>query len=166
MQPPVPPSADQQPAALHEAAQQLVDDFGLFGSWEERYGYVIELGQDLPEMDEALKTDASKVRGCISQVWLAARPSEVRPGAIEFIADSDAHIVRGIVAILLQIYSERTPVEIAETDALDILGRLGLEAQLSPNRRSGLVAMVTRIHQISEQFAEHDESVGCNEGRA
>jgi cysteine desulfuration protein SufE len=123
----------------------LVDDFELFEDWEERYRYIVDLGKNLAPMDEADKTEANKVRGCMSQVWMTCRNDNGSPPVLTFTADSDAFIVKGLIAILMELYSGRTPPEILELDATEALSKLGLASHLSPNRRNGFVAMVDRI---------------------
>ena len=127
--------------------EQIVDDFGVLDDWDERYRYIIDLGRKMPPFPDALRSDAVKVRGCASQVWLI--PKRERDGqgreVITFIGDSDALIVRGLIAILLQLYSGRTPQEILDTDAKATLGALGLDTHLSQQRSNGLFAMVERI---------------------
>jgi cysteine desulfuration protein SufE len=95
----------------------LVDDFELFEDWEERYRYIVDLGKNLVPMDEADKTEANKVRGCMSQVWMTCRNDNGSPPVLTFTADSDAFIVKGLIAILMELYSGRTPPEILELDA-------------------------------------------------
>lgn len=124
----------------------LLSDFALLDDWEDRYRYVIELGRGLEPIDEDARTDANKVRGCASQVWLQ---TTVEHGAddpkLVFIGDSDAHIVRGLIAILFDVYSGRRASEILKLDALDIFRRLGLHEHLTPQRSNGFAAMVERI---------------------
>ncbi|MBU6379372.1 MAG: SufE family protein [Gammaproteobacteria bacterium] len=120
-------------------------DFELLDTWEDRYRYVIELGRALPPMPPQLKTDENKVRGCASQVWLASRPSSTRVGALQFEGDSDAHIVKGLVAILFALYQDRTPPEILDVDADAAFASLGLKEHLTPQRSNGLASMVLRI---------------------
>jgi len=126
---------------------ELADNFSLFSDWEERYRYLIDLGRSLPHMDEVLKTDAHMVRGCTSKVWMIAvkRPD----GTYHFEADSDAHIVRGLIALLLAGYQDKSAVEIAQTDVLALFREIGLEQHLSPNRRNGFYAMVERIRALT-----------------
>jgi cysteine desulfuration protein SufE len=129
----------------------LVEDFELFEDWEDRYRYIVDLGKKLPAMPEEEKTEDNKVRGCMSQVWLTCQPNdEDTPVTLSFRADSDAFIVKGLIAILLELYSGRTPQEISDLDATEALTRLGLESHLSPNRRNGFVAMVGRIKAEAE----------------
>ena len=121
---------------------QIIDDFAVLDDWDERYRYIIDLGRKMAPFPEALRTDAVKVRGCASQVWLVSS----RDGAtLAFIGDSDALIVRGLIAILLQIYSGKTPAEILTIDAKQILTTLGLDTHLSQQRSNGLFSMVERI---------------------
>ncbi len=120
-------------------------DFALLDNWEERYRYVIELGRALPALPSQLRTDENKVRGCASQVWLASRPSSLRPGALQFEGDSDAHIVKGLVAILFALYQDKTPSEILDIDADRVFADLGLKEHLTPQRSNGLASMVQRI---------------------
>jgi len=132
--------------------EELVDTFELLGDWEERYRYLIDLGRKLPPMPDAEHDDAHKVRGCMSQVWLA---HSVLPGAdgqpprLEFRGDSDAHIVKGLIALLFEICSGRTPQQIVDTDVASVFTRLGLENHITMNRRNGFYAMVERIRQMA-----------------
>jgi cysteine desulfuration protein SufE len=124
-------------------------DFALLDDWEDRYRYVIELGRTLPPMDDELKTEANKVRGSASQVWLAMDVSfpadtHLRP-RLRFRGDSDAHIVRGLIAILFSIYQDKTPEGILATDARPLFAELGLKEHLTPQRSNGFAAMVERI---------------------
>jgi cysteine desulfuration protein SufE len=121
-------------------------DFAVLDDWEDRYRYVIELGRTLPPLPEELRTDANKVRGCASQVWLATHV-ERGDGSpqLTFEADSDAHIVRGLIAILFAIYDRRSADEILATDADRLFGELGLKEHLTPQRSNGLASMVARI---------------------
>ena len=123
-------------------------DFELLDDWEDRYRYVIELGRKLPDMPAELKTDANKVRGCASQVWLASRVETARPAerpVLTFRGDSDAHIVRGLVAILLTMVDGKTASEILATDAGAEFAALGLKEHLTPQRSNGFASMVERI---------------------
>jgi cysteine desulfuration protein SufE len=134
-----------QQHGLHDTAMDIAeirDDFAFLDDWEDKYRYVIELGKQLPEMPDAAKTDANKVRGCVSQVWLATNKSD---GRLHFEGDSDAMIVRGLVAILFAIYQDRTPQEILDMDAREVFGELGLKEHLTPQRSNGFVSMVDRI---------------------
>lgn len=124
---------------------QILDDFAYLDDWEDRYRYVIELGKQLPDLPESERTDAHKVRGCASQVWLVSEPGDGPDPTIVFRGDSDAHIVRGLVAIVLAIYSGKKASEIVALDALDIFRSIGLTEHLSAQRANGLRSMVNRI---------------------
>lgn len=132
-----------------EEAHQLAEDFELLDNWEERYGYIIDLGKALPPLPKALQTPENKVQGCTSQVWMVAHKGS--DGGLTFFADSDAIIVRGLIAILLRIFSRRTPDVILATDPLQLLAPLGLTQHLSPNRANGLHSMVARMHSLAKQ---------------
>lgn len=121
---------------------EVVDNFSLFDDWEERYRYLIDLGRALPAIDEALKTDENLVRGCTSRVWLVAKEEN---GKLVFQADSDAHIVRGLVALLYHVYQNQDIAKISTIDIEAIFKKIGLDQNLSPNRRSGFYAMVEKI---------------------
>lgn len=130
--------------------EELVDDFGFFETWEERYRYLIELGQALPALDDALKTDAHRVQGCISKVWLVPRVVDGPPRRLEFDADSDSSIVRGLVALARAMFHGRTRDEIASVDIDAIFREIGFDAHLSVNRRNGFQAMVQRIRAAAD----------------
>ncbi|MDN2566357.1 SufE family protein [Aquibium sp. A9E412] len=123
------------------------DDFAFLDDWEDRYRYIIDLGRELPAYPDAARDDAHKVKGCVSQVWLDTRFGEGPDPVITFRGDSDAHIVRGLVAIMLALYSGRRASEIVETDAEETMRALGLDEHLTPQRANGLRAMVQRIQQ-------------------
>ncbi len=126
---------------------EIVDNFELLEDWDDRYRYVIELGRTLPELPDEARTESNKVRGCTSQVWLKTdmhKNGSAGP-IMEFIGDSDAHIVRGLIAILLALYSGRPAGDIVATDALPIFERLGLRQHLTPQRSNGFRAMIERI---------------------
>lgn len=122
------------------------DDFALLDDWEDRYRYVIDLGRDLPDFPDEWRTDAHRVKGCVSQVWLHTDEVETPEGRVlHFRGDSDAHIVRGLVAIILAIFSGKTPDAILQTDAVSMLDGLGLADNISPQRANGIRAMIERI---------------------
>lgn len=127
-----------------ENIQNLLDDFAFLTDWEDRYMHVIDMGKQLTGIIPELKTDATKVKGCVSQVWLVTHYDET-DNSMTFEGDSDAHIVKGLVAIVLEIYSGRTAHEILNLDAEPILAGLGLAEHLSPQRSNGLRAMIGRI---------------------
>ena len=125
--------------------QDMIDDFAFLSDWEERYMHVIDLGKALPPLSEAEKTDINKVKGCVSQVWLVSERDSSNDPVLTFRGDSDAHIVKGLVAVTLQIFSGRKASLIKELDASAILKELDLEEHLSPQRSNGLKAMIGRI---------------------
>ncbi|EQC46458.1 Fe-S metabolism associated domain protein [Bacteriovorax sp. BSW11_IV] len=126
---------------INARIEKLITEFKSFSDWEERYKYIIQLGKDLAPMDETHKVEANKVKGCQSQVWLFAH---LNNGVITFEADSDAAIVKGIVSILVRIYSGSTPAEILATKP-DFLDDIGLRQHLSMSRANGLTSMVKQI---------------------
>jgi cysteine desulfuration protein SufE len=128
------------------ALEQFEEDFSLFDNWEDRYRYLIELGDRLKPMDDSLKTSETLVKGCTSQVWMIA---EIKDGRFHFTADSDAHIVRGLVYLLLAAYQDKTAAEIRALDIQTSFDRMGLHQHLSPNRRNGFFAMVERIKSLA-----------------
>lgn len=128
--------------AAPQTIEELSENFALFSDWEERYRYLIDLGRTLPEMDPALRTDETLVRGCTSLVWMVL---EIKDGRLCIQADSDAHIVRGLIALLLSAYQGRTLDEARQVDIEAQFRAIGLEQNLSPNRRNGFFAMVERI---------------------
>jgi cysteine desulfuration protein SufE len=132
-------------ADIEAAVAELEEVFALLGDWEERYRHVIDLGRDLAPLTEAERSEANKVRGCASQVWLVTEPGEAR--TLKFRGDSDAHIVRGLIAILMELYSGRTPAAILAFDAKAALTRLGLTEALSRQRSNGLFSMIERIRR-------------------
>jgi cysteine desulfuration protein SufE len=125
-----------------QAFTEIADNLSFLENWEDRYRYIIELGQALPPLADAEKNSVNKVSGCVSQAWLV---TERAGDELRFRGESDAAIVHGLVAILIALYSGRTPKEIAETDAIVIFDKLGLREHLSTQRSNGLVAMVNRI---------------------
>ncbi len=133
---------------IETALAELRDEFELLGDWEERYRYVIELGKDLAPLSDEERTDPYKVRGCASQVWLVTEPRA--DGTLAFRGDSDAHIVRGLIAIVLRLYSGRTPAQILAFDAKAAFEQLGLAGALSTQRSNGLASMVARIRRDAE----------------
>ena len=127
---------------------QLQSDFELLDDWEDRYRYIIELGRTLDPLPDALRTEATKVRGCTSQVWLASRTQPAQNGngpVLTFQGDSDAHIVRGLVAILFSLYNGKTAREILAIEPETVFAALGLKEHLSPQRSNGLASMVECI---------------------
>lgn len=130
------------------ALDKIRSDLALLDDWEDRYRYIIELGRTLEAFPETLRTDANKVRGCASQVWLATSLRRPNAGALpvfELQGDSDAHIVRGLVAVLFAVYQGKTPTEALSTDARSVFAELGLKEHLTPQRSNGFSSMVERI---------------------
>jgi cysteine desulfuration protein SufE len=126
---------------------EIVENFELLDQWDDRYRYIIELGRTLPPLPEAARTETNKVRGCASQVWLLThvKPDGAGGPRLSFEGDSDAHIVKGLIAILFALYSGKRAQEILETDALALFDRIGLRTNLTPQRSNGLRAMVERV---------------------
>ena len=135
--------------ALTQTQQELVDEFAMFTDWQDRYEHLIELGKDLPLIAPQNKTEENLVRGCQSRVWLNA---EQKNDLIHFTADSDAMITKGIVALLVRVYNDRTPKEIlgASTEFID---RIGLREHLSPNRANGLSAMLDQMKRYALAYS-------------
>ena len=132
------------------AIDRIFEDFEFLDDWEERYRYVIDLGRDLPPFPERARTAENKVQGCVSQVWLETARGAGTDPVMSFAGDSDAHIVRGLVAIMLALFSGKPASEIAAIDAEGVLRRLGLDEHLTPQRANGLRAMVNRIRRDAE----------------
>jgi len=126
---------------------EIIQNFSYLDQWDDRYRYVIELGRMLPPFPEPARTEANKVQGCASQVWLTTdvEPDCAAGPVLRFAGDSDAHIVRGLIAILLALYSGKHAQEIVNIDALTLFDRLGLREHLTPQRSNGLKSMVGRI---------------------
>jgi cysteine desulfuration protein SufE len=130
---------------MSEALAELADELDFLDDWEERYRYIIELGKTLEPLSDEERCERNKVRGCASQVWLVTEPET--GDRLRFRGDSDAHIVRGLIAVLLRLYSGRTRAEIGDFDARAAVERLGLSEALSSQRANGLAAMVERIRR-------------------
>lgn len=136
-----------QAPTVADAARELEEEFALFDDWRDKVEYIIELGKALPPLPEAYKTEANKVRGCQSQVWLVAEPEP--QGRLHLRADSDAVLVKGLISLLLRLYDHRTPREILDNPP-EVLERIGLAKLLTPGRSNGLYAMVNRIRGLAE----------------
>jgi cysteine desulfuration protein SufE len=133
------------------AIQDIIDNFELLDEWEDRYRYLIELGRLLEPFPDEARTAENKVQGCASQVWLT---TTVDGGRITFAGDSDAHIVKGLVAVLIALLSGRTAAEIVDADALAVFRNLGLEEHLTPQRSNGLRSMVERMRKEARRVLE------------
>ncbi len=132
---------------------KIMDDFSFLDDWEDRYRYVIELGKALPDLADEKKTAENKVQGCASQVWVVSHSDGAADPVLTFEGDSDAHIVRGLVAIVLATYSGKKASEIAALDAIDVFGKIGLVEHLSSQRANGLRSMVNRIREEARLLA-------------
>jgi cysteine desulfuration protein SufE len=134
--------------------ETIVETFDLLDDWEDRYRYLIDLGRDLPPFPEAERKDERLVPGCMSRVWMISRLASGAPPHLDFLADSDAHLVKGLIAVLLAAYSGKTPEEIAQLDINALFAKLGLSEHLSTNRRNGFFAMVERIKREAAAAAQ------------
>lgn len=134
---------------LAQTQQELINEFAMFSDWQDRYEHLIELGKDLPLIAPEHKVDANLVRGCQSRVWLNA---ELKSDLVHFTADSDAIITKGIVALLVRVYNDRTPQEILDAST-DFIDRIGLREHLSPNRANGLSAMIDQMKRYALAFS-------------
>lgn len=134
--------------SLEETKQEIIDSFSMYDEWLDKYEYLIELGKNLEAYPEDKKTDEHLIRGCQSRVWLDA---EIRDGKLWFAADSDAIITKGIISLLISVYSGRTPAEISADD-FSFIESIGLKENLSPTRANGLVSMISTIRQIAGQY--------------
>jgi cysteine desulfuration protein SufE len=135
---------------MNTTIETIRDDFAFLDDWEDRYRYVIELGQALSPYPESARDAAHKVQGCVSQVWLKTERGAGNDPVLEFEGDSDAHIVRGLVAIMLALFSGKRASEIVRADAEQTMHELGLDEHLTPQRANGLRAMVQRIKREAE----------------
>ena len=127
---------------------ELIDNFEFLDTWEDKYRYIIELGEKLPPLDKKYHTEDWKVQGCQSQVWLV--PTKDDNGKISFVGDSDAMIVKGLIAIVWMIFNHESPSEIKAVEVEDIFAKLKLEEHLSPSRRNGLLSMIDKIKNYAE----------------
>ncbi len=140
--------------SVSQAAKELADDFALLPDWEERIAYVIDLGKALQPLSEEERTENTRVRGCVSRVWLVCESHPDAPGKLYFRGDSDAHLVRGEIALLLRLFSGRTPAEIVEADPPAIFTELGLKEALTMQRSNGLFAMMTRMQTCAHEMLQ------------
>jgi cysteine desulfuration protein SufE len=135
-------------SSIQEIQNEIVDEFALFDEWMDKYEHIIELGKDLPIIEEKYKTDDNLIKGCQSRVWLHA---ELVDDKIIFTADSDAIITKGIVALIIRVFSNQTPQDIAVSDA-NFIDEIGLKEHLSPTRSNGLLSMLKQIKMYSIAF--------------
>lgn len=133
---------------IEDKKEEIIEEFSFFEDWDERFQYVIDLGKDLPIIEEQYKTDDNIISGCQSKVWLHA---SLNDGKIEFTADSDAIITKGIIAILIRVFSNQSPAEILKAN-LDFIDQIGLKSHLSPTRANGLVSMIKQIKMYALAF--------------
>ena len=138
-----------------DSIEVLIENFELFDNWEEKYGYLIDLGKQLPPMDDSLKTYENVVKGCVSKVWLSLSIGKDHEGRrkLSFVADSDAVIVKGLIYILMSAYLDKSVDEVSAVDINEAFDKLGLSEHLSPNRRNGFFAMVGVIQNAARQAA-------------
>tara|TARA_A100001037_G_scaffold306012_1_gene348637 strand:- start:191 stop:604 length:414 start_codon:yes stop_codon:yes gene_type:complete len=129
----------------------LIENFELFDDWDDRYAYLMELGSKMPELPEAERIEANRVKGCQASVWLKESIQPGPPRRIDFLADSNSQIVKGLIAMLRLLYSGKTPEEILAVDAKSVFQQLGLDRHLSPTRSTGLNSMVKRIRTLATE---------------
>lgn len=142
-----------EPQTIQETIQEIEEEFAFLPTWQERFQYIIELAKAMPPLPDEFKTKDYKVEGCVSQAWLHAMMDD---GRVIYQADSDAVIVRGLIALLLQVYSNHTPDEILAVPP-DFLISTGLSKQLTPNRSNGLASLVQKMRAYAAAFREHPE---------
>ena len=134
---------------IKEIQDEIVDEFSIFDDWDERFQYVIDLGKNLPLIEEKFKTDENTIKGCQSKVWLQGEQTD---GKIVFTADSDAIITKGIIAILIRVFSNQKPSDILEANT-DFIDQIGLKEHLSPTRANGLVSMIKQIKMYALAYS-------------
>ena len=139
---------------IEDKKEEIIEEFSFFEDWDERFQYVIDLGKDLPIIEEQYKTDDNIISGCQSKVWLHA---SLNDGKIEFTADSDAIITKGIIAILIRVFSNQSPAEILKAN-LDFIDQIGLKSHLSPTRANGLVSMIKQRKMYALAFESAQNS--------
>lgn len=131
-----------------KSQKEIIEDFEIFDDWMEKYQYIIDLGRELKKLDDSDKIDANKLQGCQSQVWIT---HQLRDGKIKFNAESDAAIVSGLVALVLSIYSDKSPLEITQTKP-DFIKKIGLDKHLSPTRSNGLSSLMNKIQEVARDY--------------
>lgn len=140
---------------LQMTADELIEEFSLFDDWNEKYQYIIELGDQVGDFPESERTDENLVQGCQSNVWLIGHLRPGDPPTLQIQADSDSQIVRGLIAILLMLMSGRTPQEVQQMDVESVFERLDLRRHLSRSRSNGLHSMVKRIRALAAEYAQN-----------
>ncbi len=139
---------------IKEVQDEIVDEFSMFDDWMQRYEYIIELGKNLPLIDDSLKTEENTIKGCQSKVWLAAHEDN---GIVKFTADSDAILTKGIIAILIRVFSDQSPSDILAADT-NFIDEIGLKEHLSPTRANGLVSMIKQIKMYALAFQSRENN--------
>jgi cysteine desulfuration protein SufE len=134
---------------IKEIEQQIIDEFSIFTDWMDKYEYLIELGKSVPVIEETGKQDSNLIKGCQSRVWLNATFND---GILYFTADSDAIITKGIISLLIRVYSGKTPAEILEAD-ISFIEKIGLQENLSPTRANGLLSMIRQIKYYAAAYS-------------
>lgn len=140
--------------SIEETENEIIEEFSLFDSWEDKYEYIIDLGKKLPVLNDVHKKDENKVKGCQSTVWLV---SEIRDGRVFFMADSDAVIVKGLISMLIRVLSGHTPDEIL-TAKLEFIDKIGMRTHLAQTRSNGLLAMVKQMKNFALAFKLQQEA--------
>ncbi len=133
---------------INEEQDRIIEDFEFFGDWDDKYEYIIQLGKDLPKIDEQYKRDENLIKGCQSRVWLHA---EYKDGLVNFTADSDAMITKGLVSLMISVLSGHTPKEIADAE-IYFIDRIGLRSHLSPTRSNGLLSMLKQMKMYAVAY--------------
>jgi cysteine desulfuration protein SufE len=139
--------------------QEVIDNFELLSDWESRYAYLVDLGEQLPPLDEALRTEGHRVKGCMSQVWVCPQPDPQDPAKLNYVGDCDTAIIKGVLALLVELFSGRTPQEIADLDVDHLFETLQLAEHLSPNRHFGIYALV---ELMKEQARAEDTAASAS----
>lgn len=137
--------------------EELLETFEDLQQWDERYDFMIDLGRELPKFPPELQTEDNIVEGCMSTVWMSTQLSDADVQHMEIQADSDSIIVKGLIVILLAFYSQKTPIQIVESDASDYLKTLGLDQHLSPQRRNGLFSMIKRLKVLASEYDQNSQ---------
>ncbi|MDY7394641.1 SufE family protein [Aureibaculum sp. 2210JD6-5] len=147
---------------IKEIQEEIIDEFSMFDDWMERYEYIIELGKSIPLIDERYKTEDNIIKGCQSKVWLNA---EIKDDKIVYTADSDAILTKGIIALLLRVFSNHSPQEILNADTY-FIDKIGLKEHLSPTRANGLVSMIKQLKLYAMAYQAKSPSQPSQQGRA
>ncbi len=138
------------------SAEELREDFSFLDDWEERFRYIVEMGRELEAMPEEDKTEEHRVLGCQSRVWITSEVQDTDPPTLHFVGDSDAQLVKGLIAVVLDVYNDQTPTFIAEFDIRDLFSDLELSSHLTPSRANGLNSMVEYIRRTADLAIEQE----------